>query len=234
MVWVGVPLTQLVEFTTGAPVGDVTYSLTDLDDNAFFTDTLTPDNGAVSVLLHISGAYHTCSQPLFEGRVLTWSYDTADETVTGRVAYRVDRSLPFPVSNDGVRAKLGLEPHELRDQRIDLIRAYAEIADLIPAESLELARTSGDLNALLCIDAIEAQAALNAMPAIQLGLAEKESSGTNSFQRFSSLDWDMIIGTLQGHIVKARAALDSNFDADGTGVSVFSMATRSPDAVTGE
>ena len=146
----------------------------------------------------------------------------------GSTTYRVERSIPFPVSVHGVRSKLGVEDHELEDRDIDLLMAYATIS-----ESYNIAPyiDSGDMNALIVTNAIEAQAALQALPSLQLAVARSEDSGTNKYQRFGSIDWEGLAASLD-QMVYRLAVLSGEDVLELTGV-IFTASGPATDRVTG-
>lgn len=234
MVWAGSPFAQKIEFVTGTPVGDVSYQLLGHDGSKLVDTSFTPSEGAVSWLIVIPAEHNTCSLPLFENRTLVWSYTTADGVVNDRVTYRVDRPLPFAVTPRGVRTKLGLADHEIDDDQIDLVAAYAEFAALVPAAALTAAETAGDRTTLLCLNAIEALAALALLPTVQMFAAQREDSASSQWARFRNIDWSGIEAGLLSVVTSARAALDGAVDTTGTNVLVFTTAPRSPDGITGE
>lgn len=234
MVWAGEPFAQKVEFITGTPVGDVSYALLGNDGSTLLSATITPASGALSCLLPISGANNTCANDYLENRTLTWNYATADGVVADRVTYRVDKVLPLAISANGVRAKLGLEAHELGDDVIDLVTAYAEFVELVgDASAVTTAAAAGDRSTLLTIHAVEALAGLFVIRSLQLRAAQSESSGTNEYKRFGNIDWRALEDDLLAQVAKARGVLDPTFDETGEGAFTFGTAPRGTDAVTG-
>lgn len=232
MIWAGSPFAERIEFNTGAPVGAVSYQLLGNDGAPLIEDTLTPDPGALSCLIIIPGTENTCDLPYFENRTLTFSYVNADGLVTGRSPYRVQRPIPFVVGEDSVRAKLGVEKHELPNDNIDLVAAYIEFAAYFEEGALATHANAGTRATMLCSQAIEAMAALVVLPSLQLKIAQRESSGTNEYQRFAGTDWSSIEASLAAHIDRARAAVDGLFDTTGDGAFSFGTVTRT-DAITG-
>lgn len=233
MIWAGSPFAQRIEFSTGQPTGAVSYQLLANDGTTLVDETITPDAGAISVLILISGTLNSCAKPLFEKRTLIWSYVTDAGLVSDRLAYRVQKPIPFPVSADGVRAKLGVESHELVDDSIDLVSAYSQLLGMVPNNSTVVHETAGDKNTLILIHAIEALAALAFISTLQVKIAQRESSGTNEFFRYSSIDWDRIEMDLIGYVARARALLDTTYDITGGAVTSFVKATPAPDVITG-
>lgn len=235
MVWAGSPFAHRVEFSAGYPTGAVSYRLLGNDGvTVLYSGEKAPDRGAVDVQLIVPAQHNTCALPLFENRTLAWDYITEAGVQSDRITYRVDRPLPFAVSAEGVRNKLGLSDHEIADSAVDLITAYSEILDLIGETALSTAAVAGDRSTLLVAHAIEATAGLALLPTLQLRAAQRESSGTNEYARYSQIDWVMLEANLKAHVDRARGEVDATFDATGTGGFVFGTAGRSPDAITGE
>ena len=230
MIWAGSPYAQVVEFSTGLPTGAVAYQLLGNDGSVLIDDVLNPDPAAVSVMIIIPGANNGCATPLFETRTLTWNYTTATGIVNGRIVYRVNKPIPFAVTADGVRSKLGVEPSDLPDEGIDLVSAYANLKTSGDPSAYE---TSGDADTLTITHGIEALAALALLPALQVKIAKKESGGTNSFERFGTIDWESLEGELIGLALRARALLDSTIDLTGGDIFAFGTAPRQTDAITG-
>lgn len=230
MLWAGSPFAHLIKFESGAPTGAISYTLYGNDGTTVLdSGTVTPPAGAVSHLLIVSGDDNTVATDLFESRTLTYNYATATTVVSGRVPYRVVKALPFPVSEEGVRQKLGVADHELDDSAIDLVLAYAELNAEIPLAGYS---ASGDRGALLALHAIEALAALHVLPTLQLAAAKMESSGTNEYQRFGLIDWDQLRADLLGHISRLREFDDPSVDGLGD-VTIFVTAPRGTDEITG-
>jgi hypothetical protein len=228
--WAGSPFAQLIEFRTGLPTGAISFTLIGNAGEVLVDDEVTPDVGALSHLLVIDGAHNGVAQPLFENRTLVFSYLTATGVVSDRVTYRVDKPIPFVASADGVRLKLGIEKHELADEEIDLVTAYAQLTsfgDPTPYQS------SGDRNSLLMVHAIEAIAALVVVGTLQLKIAQREDSGTNKFIRYAGPDWLRIESDLHVHIARARQLLDTGYDATGDTYQAFGKITPTPDVITG-
>jgi len=234
MIWAGSPFAHRIEFSAGSPTGAVSFSLLGNDNSVLVSDTVTPDTGAVDCLIVIDGENNSCDTDLLEQRTLTWSYLTASGAHSGRLTYMVCQPIPFAVSCDGVRNKLGIEANELGDAAIDLVSAYAEFASLIEATTLSDAAVAGTRTTLLCVHAIEAVAGLALLPTLQMRAAQQESSGTDSFARFGKIDWQLLEGSLLSYVARARTELDGAFDELGTAGFVFGTAPRETDAITGE
>lgn len=235
MILSGTPFSYQIEFSTGLPTGAVTYSLLGNDGVAlagYSGLTLTPTTGALSITITIPATAHTVSTPLFETRTLVWSYNTAAGAVSGRYKYRVEKDIPFSVSEAGVRTKLGLGPTDIPDANIDLLKAYSDFLSQYASGSFTAYETSGDRNALVVSDAIEATAALAVIPWMQLAVAKKESSGTNTYERFGNIDWDILRASLDNYI-KAANDLVTPINDPATLPLIFIAVSRA-DPLTGD
>jgi hypothetical protein len=226
------PFSYLVEFDTGTPLGAFSYSLYDEDGNivtGMLNLQVTPASGAVSILIQIPAAANVLTKPLFEGRLISWSYATALGAVNGSYEYTIRKRVPFPVTTDGVRTKLGIDITEMPDDRIDLLMAYVSFTEQF-AGGLAAYETSGDATALKITQAIEALAALSLIDSLQLSLAKRLTSGTNEYERFSKIDWEALRARL------SQLVYDTSILVDPTLVYsapvIFALAVRT-DPYTG-
>ena len=233
MIWAGEVFAHNLDFSAGQPTGAVVYSVLRNDDvplAGLSNVSVTIANGAVSHLLIIPGSAHTVSTDLFEKRTLIWSFMTSDGVVNGRLPYRVEKPIPFPVSRAGVKTKLGLTADELGDEFIDLTRAYASFSE---AADLSAYESSGDYNSLVLTEAIEALAALNLIPRLQLLVARSEDSGTNAFTRYADVDWDRLAAHLQEILDRGLNLIVPPLD-ELAGITIFFAAGPTTDPFTGE
>jgi hypothetical protein len=204
------PFSYLVEFDTGSPLGVFSYSLYDDDNNpvaGINNVEITPVPGAVSVLIQIPIQANTLTKPLFEGRTISWFYTTQLGAVNGSYAYTIRRKVPFPATTEGVRTKLGIDNTEMPDDRIDLLTSYVEF-DSAFAGGLGPYTMSGDIMALKITNAIEAIAALKLLPSLQLSLAKRLTSGTNEYERFAKIDWEIIKANLEQIVYDVTVLID--------------------------
>lgn len=227
------PLSYLVQFDSGTPLGVFTYSLYDDEGNpvaSIHNVEVAPDVGAVSILIQIPTTGNTLTKPLFEGRTISWFYTTSLGAVNGSYSYIVEKKIPFPATPEGVRTKLGVDITELPDDRIDLLGAYvqynAQFEDGLDAYTL-----TGDSTALKITGAIEAVAALQVLPSLQISLAKRLTSGTNEYERFSKIDWELLAGNLQAIIDETSVLIDPTLVYES--LALFTLAIR-PDPFTGE
>lgn len=198
----GTALSHVVEFSVGAPDGELAWGLFDGAGLPLATGTVTPEPGAVSAAITVAAEDNEIpGAALIAYRELRWSYYVSDALQSGTLRYRLEAFLPLGVSEDGVRRKLGLEQHELSDSQIDLAAAYLQFQEAVsPAVLSPIEATSGN-QAIAAKDAIEALAALELIPSLQVRVAAKESSGTSQYQR-GAINWDALRSYLTGLVAR--------------------------------
>lgn len=208
----GTPLTQLVEFPSGHPDGNVAWQVLGQRGTLIASGEVVPVADAASIVILVEGVAQTLAEgQIVETRELSWAYTVGGNIHTGERRYRLEAFLPFGLSADGVRRKLGVALHELEDERIDLVSAYGRFVDMNGGQDLTVLETAGGYPALVICDAVEALAATTVIPALQVSLAQKESSGTNQFQR-AAIDWDAIRAQLDDYITAAQRVVNPLYD----------------------
>lgn len=227
------PFSYLVEFDTGAPLGVFSYSL--YDDNGdpvigIHNVQVTPAAGSVSTLIQIPTVANVLTKPLYEGRTIAWYYTTALGAVNGSFSYTVQKRVPFPVTAEGVRIKLGLDAKELPDDRIDLLLAYVKFKERFTSINIDDLAFNGDSTSLKIMNAIEAMAALTIMPSLQLSLAKRLTSGTNEYERWNKIDWESLAAQLEKIIYDVTVLIDVT--QVYTATDIFTLAVRT-DPFTG-
>lgn len=228
----GEAFTQLVEFNEGFPDGNISWVLRNGDGTQITTGTVTPAAGSVSAVVTVSGTHNTLSGgDLFEYRELSYSYLVGGRQFSSIKRYRVEAFLSFGVSAEGVRDKLGVELHEIDDDAVDLVLAYASFESAVGA--VALAAITDPLKKLQIRDAIEALAGLRLVPTLQLKLAQREISGASQFQRVTP-KWEDLKAHLNELLATGYVAVNANFDAAANYGSIFTPVIRNPDVITGE
>jgi hypothetical protein len=227
----GTALTQLIEFSEGFPDGDISWGLLDASGNPLANGAVTPEADSASAVIMVPALDNDIVEAgaLFAYRELSWSYTVGGLMQNGRRRYRLEAFLPLGVSEDGVRRKLGVESHELEDEKIDLVTAYSSFRETVTAAKLDAVTNQ---TALAACDGIEALAALNLLPTLQISLAAKESSGTNQFQR-TKIDWDRLRAHLETILANGYAAVNPLSDTSSQMPSLLTVVVR-PDPIVGE
>lgn len=227
----GLPLSIPVLFSSGHPDGDVSWRLLGTSGDLIASGAVVVPPDALSINLPIASEHNTLAAgSLFASRDFEWSYTTDGAVVNGEERYSVEARAPYGAANAGVRSKLGVEPKDLPDGDISLIRAFVSFRDIVTAE--RLVAVADDATLLSVRDAIEAQAALNLIPTMAVRVAVSEDSGTNAYKR-QSVDWGAIAESLSAIINDAIIAVNPAYDPSPTG-ALFILATPSTDPFTGD
>lgn len=227
----GAAVSFLVEFPSGFPDGNITWVLKDESGGQVATANITPSVGAVSIYITIDSTYNELATGDLSGyRDLSWFYLVGGAVVTNEVRYTLEARAPFGAAPAGVRRKLGLAPHELPDNEIPLIRAFYDFDTTVGGGAGLFTPTASEQ--MLLADAIEALAALNLIPSLTLRIAQKESSGTDTFQR-SAIDLEALKAQLLETVSAGAVILVPTFDVTSGFGALFILASPSADAFTG-
>jgi hypothetical protein len=228
----GAPLTQLIEFSYGFPDGDIEWELLNGRGQTVTAGQLTPEANSASAVITVSGDLNTVEPGVMSSpRELRWAYTVSGMVQAGRCRYRLEVFLPLGLSEEGVRRKLGVEAHELSDDRIDLVGAYGRFRETVGSDELEFVETSGGYAEIITCDAIEALAGLTLLPSLQVSLAQKESSGTNQYQR-AAINWDAIRAQLEQYVADGYRIVNPGAGVAGDFGPLLITVIRS-DPVTG-
>jgi hypothetical protein len=230
------PFTHIVEFASGSPTGAFSYSVTDEDGNyvnGLQDIIISLGIGAVSARIDVPANANTVSKPLFETRTISWTYPTASGTINGSFSYVIQKTIPFPATPEGVRQLLGVTDKEIPDDRIDLMGSYLKFREPFddPDVALLPYMTSGDADSYRITRAIEAMAALEVLPTLQLALARRLDTGTNSYERWNRIDWERLAARLNGMVYEAITIIDPLLELVIS--PIFVLSTRT-DPLTGE
>ncbi|MGN6820263.1 MAG: hypothetical protein ACTHJR_16490 [Sphingomonas sp.] len=195
--------------------------------------TITPAVDAISDNITISAVDNQLpTGDLIGSRDLDWSFTVGGVAVNDSLRYTLQASLPFAVSCDGVRTKLGVQKKDLPDDQIDLVRAYLSFRDSVTGAALDAADISDPLTLVTIRDAIEATAAFALIPTMAVRVASKETSGTNQFQ-LQDVDWEAVGASLQNLIVEGVLIIDPTFDPSANFTGLFIVAYPDTDTITG-
>lgn len=222
-----------IEFPSGQPDGNVVWKLYGPGSTQLDTGTIAVPVGALSINLLIDAPNNGLGAGEYASyRDLTWTYTVGGAVVNGEVRYTLEARLPFGVSTDGVRAKLGItEALDLPDGDISLVKAFSNFRSIVTPAVLDPAVSSG-LYDLAVRDAIEAMAALDLLPTMVVRVAAKESSGTNTYQR-QDIDWQQIGVYLSDLITSGILVLVPGYSVTIGFGDLFVLASPAEDAFTG-
>ena len=116
------------------------------------------------------------------------------------------------------------------DNRIDLLGAYVAFKDTFTVVDIDTYALMGNSMSLKITNAIEAIAALKLLPSLQISLAKKLTSGTNEYERFAKIDWEMIQADLEQLVYDTTVLIDPELVYNSG--TVFALAVRT-DPYTG-
>ena len=226
----GQALPYLVELV-GVPVGNLAWSLANEDGTNIASGTVVPAVGAISLTIPVTSGNNTLSGTLWGSRDLTWSYTVGAELIYGEHRYSLEGRVPFGVTPGGVRTKLGLTAdQDLVDDEIPLLKAYLLFQDRVG--SVALTAVTGDIGKLIVREALEASAALELLPTLQVRVAQRESSGTNQYVR-GDVEWDKLEQVLRQLIAVGEVLVNPDLEPVSNGISLLQVASPDTDLFPG-
>lgn len=224
---------HLVQFTSGQPTSDFTYTLYNQDGDVVLTETTPITLGQLSYVIEIPAIDNVISKPLFEKMRLEWEYDTADDAVSDSLTYTLHAPIGFPVTSEGVRDMLGVSDEELPDSDINLFEGFIAFRELIGTDiDLSFYQGTGDIDTFRIAKAIEASTALQLFPSLQIRLPKKYDSGTSSYERWNSIDWDLLRSEIANRVGIALALVNPSVELWPT-IDIFVLSDVGTDAITG-
>lgn len=227
----GQALSFPVLFSSGHPDGNVDWEVRSSDGALLDSGALIVPADAVSVVVTVpASANALASGELLATRDVSWSYSVAGVVINDEQRYAIEGRLPFGVSPDGVRSKLGVDRTDLPNSEISLVGAYYAFEEGIGTDVL--ASVSDPSTSLAVTNAIEALAALALLPTMTVRIAAKESSGTNQFQR-GKIDWSSVQLSLESTVAAAYDKLIVGYDATALFGSLLILARPDVDPLTG-
>jgi len=227
----GLAISIPVLFDQGVPDGHtVSWQLYDVDGSLLDSGAVSVATDAVSVNMPIAASNNTLANgALFSSRDFAWSYAVDSNIINGEVRYSVEARAPFGAATDGVRSKLGVSPQDLPDDDISLIRSYVVFRDTIGADNLTNITDEAVIFAVR--DAIEAQAALFAIPSLGTRVAASEDTGTNAFKR-QAIDWQVVADAMAARVNAGYVAVVPTYDPTANAGALFVLATPATDPIT--
>jgi hypothetical protein len=229
----GTAVNVLVDFSTGFPDGNIAWSLYDETGVEIDNGTITPAPLSVSAFIITPSSENTLAVGELVGyRDLVWSYSTNGQIINGDKRYVLEALPPYGATPEGVRNKLGVDIHEVPDEEISMARAYYNLLTLAGDPDLS-SFTPTSRQRLTLSDGIEALAALALIPTLQIRLALKESSGTDTYQR-QAMDWDLLASDLRSMVTDAIVIWVPTFDPLASAGAIFILATPATDPLTGD
>lgn len=166
-------------------VGSVSYSLYDgAGAPLAVAQELTPEAEATGVSILID-AIHQVIAPdrSFERRQVVLNWTANGRGYQKRVGYRVTELPLHTVTPADIRAYLGINEDELRDDEVDLFAAQLSLEGLVGRERLEQALNSGTLAEIRATRAVVLSACQLLFPGLRYRIAQAKTDGTLKFER---------------------------------------------------
>lgn len=227
----GTPVSFPVLFSSGFPDGNVTWEIRDQDGDVLDDGTVAVPAQAVSVVVAVPGTATTLPNGvLLSARDICWTYTVNGIVIYHEERFSVEARLPYGVSANGVRAKLGVDKQDLPDQDIALVAAYYAFLGVVTQDALDL--ITDPSGQLAVTNSIEALAALALLPTMPVRVAAKESSGTNQYQR-QKIDWDAVRLSLEAMVDAGYEIVVPGYDVTGAFGPLLIIATPEVDPLTG-
>lgn len=229
----GADLKYLVLLNKGQPTTNLTYTLYNQNNTIILTSSVSISVGQMSYLIEIPGASNILSKPLLEQMRLSWTYNTSSQAVSEEFKYVLHAPIAFPVSNDNVRKLLGVNSDELPDEEIDLFAGYLSYLGSLPVGAdLSSFENAGNLSSYKISVAIEAAAALNIFPTLQIRLPKRYDSGTSEYERWTTINWDGLFTSLSNKVFEGLQVVDSELSLYDV-TTIFGLSDPRVDAITG-
>lgn len=161
---------------------------------------------------------------------ITFAYD--GQTYYHSDYYFLKPSLKFPISNDEIRAILGLSASELPDEYIDKFSAiYLVQADVGEAPDIQAIVADGDARLPAVLEAVRLRAAMQFMTSIQSSTMQMEQADNTLYKRFMEIDFDAMRSDLSGRYALALQQIRGD---EAIVTPVISILAQGTDAVTGQ
>lgn len=213
--------------------GTVTATLTKPDGtvlSGYDAVAVTPDGDSYTVFTVGSSANGKTNDYELRHLEIYFEYNSKPHTIL--VNYNIVDRINIPVTEDEVRAVLGISVDEWPDDNIDIIKAYYDLQEEEQLESIDVDSTLEGGTSIVrnLIEAIKLKAALNIIPVLQIVVVQSQQADNTLFRRFEEVDFEAIRNMLiaeYSHHVSLVAGEDSvTLTYTTTGVGT--------DAVTGE
>lgn len=186
----------------GQPVvpdlGSATYTIYGQDGGMLVSNVpVTVGPAATAVTVAIDPQYETRTLR-FEKRTVVFNWSNGGASYSKRVQYRLTPFLNYNVGPDNIRSFLGLDPHELRDDEVDIISAYIYLEDRLGETALTNAFNSGGMTEENANRALLYATCLNVLPSLRLRLAKERSDGPLTWKRFDVEDFNELEARIRG------------------------------------
>lgn len=216
-------------------VGSVNYSLYDgAGVPLAVQQALTPEAEATGVSIPIPAVNQVIAPDRsFERRQVVVTWLAEKRSYQKRIAYRVIELPLHSVTPADVRAYLGINEDELRDDEVDLFAAQLALEGLVGRERLEDALNSGTLAELRATRAIVLSACQLLFPGLRYRIAQAKTDGTLKFERLKDASaFEGLVASTLGEL--AGIAVEMGYVAPDLGAPpLIQLGTVTTDPITG-
>lgn len=195
----------------------------------FDETALTIAAGATSYTVAIPGSANAATLDS-ELRYCVTEFTYNSRTYILRDFYFLRDTLNFPLTEEQVRAALGLSSTELPDESIDIIRAYEQVQLDVPDTDLSNILEGGTELLPVLVEAVTYKAALQSASVMQSSMLQMEQADNTLYRRFEEIDFDGIFKRLEKAYSLAVLRLTG---ATATSEVTLAIVTADTDNITG-
>lgn len=167
-----------------ADTNSLTYWVRDSAGTILSGPTTPSVTGATSLSVSITNGTVTS----VEKRSVDYKFIVNGMTYRRVIHYLLTPWVNFTAVPAEVRAYLGISVAELPDEDVDLLTAYLELCDRVTKTALDTELAQTGIRGRRANRAVMLQAAIDAVPSLQLRLAQSEQSDTDVFERLAGVD----------------------------------------------
>ena len=166
-------------------VGSVSYALYDgAGFQLIVQEGLAPEAEATGASISIAPIHNILgTDRAFERRIVVVNWTAEGRSFSRRLGYRVVELPLHSVTPEHVRAYLGINEDELRDDEVDLFSAYLTLQTAVGRDRFEAALSAGTMLELRAERAIVLTAASQLFPSLRFRIAQMKGDGTLKFER---------------------------------------------------
>lgn len=193
-VTISIPLIVNGEYAV-PDLNTVSYTVRDNSGSVVVPATaVTTDASTTTVHVQTSSSINQITKDV-ETRYVELKFSVSGNVHIKRVNYQIITWVPLTVSEDHVRAELGVTIYEVPDGDINIASAYFQIKHDLGTTFVD-SLTAGNRLTFTANRLVALRAALNVIPSLQLRIMQSEKTDTAQMSRLSSLDFERLTGNL--------------------------------------
>ncbi len=217
-------------------VGSVTYSLYDGAGIPLLAlEALTPEAEATGVSIKIPAVSNVVAPERdFERRIVLVHWTAGGRSYSARQGYRVIDLPLYGTTPDDVRAYLGINEDELRDEEVDLFSAYVALSGVVTKDKLDAALAAGTLAELNANRAVMLTAVVSLFPSLRYRIAQSKTDGTLKFERLKDATaFADLVQLATDELARLTQGLTGDTSANDVIPTLIQLTTITTDPVTG-